>query len=246
MMSVSEADCYLDKEVSYSDKVGNQSNQMGSHTHIEESRSCKEEIVGRDVTVAEIIKEVERDRVYYRRSGGGLTLSGGEVLMQPDFARDLLCAAKERGIHTTIESTALAEYREIEKLLPYLDEFLMDIKHMNPAKHEEFTGKQNDKALENAEKIAASKQVQLIIRVPVVPGFNATTEEIADIARFAGKLPGVEEIHLLPYHRLGEGKYMSLGREYKMQNVAPPDDSLMEELKSAVLKVADLRCQIGG
>jgi len=204
----------------------------------------KTETVGKDVAVAEIIKTVERDRPYYRRSGGGLTLSGGEVLQQPDFAMALLKAAKERGIHTNIESTAIADYIEVEKLLPYLDEFLMDIKHTNPAKHETFTGRRNDIALENAKKIASSGQVYLIIRAPVIPGFNATVEEITDIARFAEQLPGVNEIHLLPYHRFGEGKYAALGREYTMGDTAT--DSPMEALKAAVLNTTSLHCQIGG
>jgi len=206
----------------------------------------KMETVGKDINVEDVIKTVERDRPYYRRSGGGLTLSGGEVLRQPDFAEALLKAAKERGIHTNIESTALADYSEIEKLLPHLDEFLMDIKHTDPAKHEAFTGRPNDKALENAKKIAASGQTQLIIRVPVIPGFNATTEAVTDIARFAEKLPGVNEIHLLPYHRFGEGKYPSLGREYTMGDTATPTDSTMESLKAAVIDTTGMLCQIGG
>jgi len=205
----------------------------------------KEEIVGKDITVAEVITMVERDRAYYRRSGGGLTLSGGEALVQADFARDLLQAAKEIGIHTAMESTALIKYQEIEKILPYLDEFLMDIKHTNPVKHESFTGKQNGLALENAKKIAISGIPRLVIRIPVIPGFNATLEEITDIARFTKTLPGVTEIHLLPYHRFGDNKYLALDREYAMGDTSPPDATTMEELKAAVTKM-NLHCQIGG
>ena len=203
------------------------------------------ELVGKDVTVEEVIAIVERDRAYYRRSGGGLTLSGGEVLAQSDFARDLLRAAKEIGIHTAIESTALAKYQEIEKILPFLDEFLLDIKHTDPLKHECFTGKPNDLALENARRIAASGISRVVIRVPVIPGFNDTIKEITDIARFTKTLPGVNEIHLLPYHRFGEGKYAALGREYTMGDTSPPDDSAMKELKAAIVKT-NLHCQIGG
>ena len=201
---------------------------------------------GKEASVEEIMDVVEKDRPYYQRSGGGLTLSGGEVLRQPDFARDLLKTAKESGIHTAIESTAMAEYQEIEKILPYIDQFLMDIKHTNPIKHEAFTGRRNDMALENAVKIAESSLTRLIIRVPVVPGFNATTGEITDIARFTKTLPGVNEIHLLPYHRFGEGKYANLGRDYPMGDTKVPDNSTMEALKSSVIKAANLRCQIGG
>ena len=163
--------------------------------------------VGRDVTVGEVMETVERDRGYYRRSGGGLTLSGGESLCQPEFALALLREAKSRGISTAIESMGCAEWSTVEKLLPYIDQYLLDIKHTNPQKHREFTGKSNELMLENAKKIAASGLTELTVRVPVVPTFNASREEIAAIARFADALSGVAGVHLLPYHRLGQDKY---------------------------------------
>jgi len=204
----------------------------------------KTETIGQDVTVAEIMDTIERDRHYYRRSGGGLTLSGGEALAQPDFSHDLLRAASESGIHTAIESTAMVAFSEVEKILPYLDEFLLDIKHINPEKHAEFTGRKNDIALENAKKLAG--KVNLVIRVPVIPSFNATEKEIGDIAKFAASLPGVTEIHLLPYHRYGEGKYAGLSRPYPMGDTSSPTDTEMEILKTAVTTTTSLRCIIGG
>lgn len=206
----------------------------------------EDKVIGRDVTVEEMIREVEKDRAYYYRSGGGMTLSGGESLCQPEFARDLLRAAKERGINTALESMACAPYENIEALLPYLDTYLMDIKHMNPAKHKEFTGKSNELMLENARKTALSGQTRLVIRVPVIPGFNDSVEEIQDIARFASTLPGVNKIHLLPYHRLGQDKYEGLGRPYLMDGVEPPLPEHMDLLKKAVHGVCALDCQIGG
>jgi len=192
----------------------------------------------REYTIDEIMKEVERDRPYYRRSGGGLTLSGGEILVQPDFARALLKTAKENGIHTAVETTALAPFSEVEKILPYVDTFLMDIKHTNQIKHKEFTGVPNDLAPENAAKIAGTNQTELIIRVPVIPGFNASEYEISEIANFAATLPGVKEIHLLPYHRYGEGKYAALGRKYPMGDTEPPSPTEMETLKKAASNAA--------
>ena len=115
----------------------------------------KPKIIGRDVTVGEVMETVERDRGYYRRSGGGLTLSGGESLCQPKFAAALLETAVHRGITTAMESMGCASWEVIESILPWLDTYLMDIKHMNPAKHEAFTGRRNDLMLENARKIAA-------------------------------------------------------------------------------------------
>ena len=204
----------------------------------------KKKIIGRDVTVAEVMEEVMKDGDYYRNSGGGLTLSGGECLCQPDFAAALLRAAKENGISTAIESAATLPYENIEKLLPYLDTYLMDIKHMDPVKHEQFTGKRNERILENAMKVAKSG-THLIIRVPVIPTFNNTPDEIDKIARFAATLPGVEEIHLLPYHRLGQDKYTGLGRDYALDGIEPMSQDYMRSLLE-VAKRSGLKCQIGG
>lgn len=206
----------------------------------------KPKTIGRDVTVEEVLETVERDRRYYWRSGGGLTLSGGESLCQPQFAEALLAAAKTRGISTAMESMACAPYEVIERILPYLDTYLMDIKHTNPEKHKEFTGRSNELMLENARKVAASGQTRLVIRVPVIPTFNDSPEEIAAIARFADKLQGVERLHLLPYHRLGQGKYEGLSRPYLMEGILPPEPEQMETLKKVVENVSRLQCQIGG
>jgi len=206
----------------------------------------KPKIIGRDVTVKEVMEIVDKDATYYRRSGGGLTLSGGESLCQPEFAYALLKTAKARGLNTAMESMGCAKYETIENILPYLDTYLMDIKHTNPRKHQEFCGRDNILMLENARKIAESGLTRLVIRVPVIPTFNDTVEEISDIARFADKLPGVEKIHLLPYHRLGQDKYKGLKREYLMGDILPPENQHMEMLKKAVENVSKLDCQIGG
>lgn len=206
----------------------------------------KPKVIGRDVTVDEVMDVVEKDRDYYRRSGGGLTLSGGESLGQPEFAKALLQAAKKSGIHTAMESMGCAPYEVIQEILPYLDTYLMDIKHTDPGKHKAFTGKSNELMLENARKIAASGMTELVIRVPVIPTFNDTPEEIAGIAKFADKLPGVKKIHLLPYHRLGQDKYDGLSREYLMKDILPPEPDQMLMLKKVVESVSRLECQIGG
>ena len=206
----------------------------------------KETVIGRDVTVKEVMETVFKDRPYYRRTGGGLTLSGGEMLFQWEFARDLLRAAREGGITTAVESTAFADYAHIEALLPYLDQYLLDIKHMNSEKHKAFTGVPNEKILENARKIAEDGRTELSIRVPTIPTFNDTPEEIRAIAAFAEKLPGVKRMHLLPYHRLGLDKYEGLGRTYSLNNIAPPPAEHMEMLKKAAESVTKIPCVIGG
>lgn len=206
----------------------------------------KPKTVGQDITVAEVMEIVEKDRAYYYRSGGGLTLSGGESLCQPEFARDLLRAAKAVGVNTAMESMACAKWEVIEQILPYLDHYLMDIKHINSAKHKAFTGKGNELMLENARRIANSGQTRLSVRVPVIPTFNDSPEEIREIAVFADKLSGVKDIYLLPYHRLGQDKYEGLGRTYELPDILPPEPEHMQMLKKVVETSSRLRCQIGG
>ena len=220
-------------------------NPEGQHYNVEKmTLGGKEKIVGQDVTVGEIIDIVEKDRIYYRRSGGGLTLSGGESLTQPDFAVALLKTAKERGINTAMESTGFADFSVISRYLPYLDLYLMDIKHMNSAKHKEFTSQPNELILENAKKITDAG-ARLIVRTPVIPTFNATKEEIGEIARFASSLKGVTQMHILPYHRIGTDKYKGLNRDYSLTGIEPPSKELMNELLEVVNSYG-LKGQIGG
>ena len=215
----------------------------------------EDKVIGRDVTVREMIEEVEKDRAYYYRSGGGITLSGGECMCQADFSRDLLRAAKERGINTAVESMACAPWEKIEQVLPYLDVYLMDIKHMDQEKHKEFTGRANGLMLENARRVALYGKTRLVIRVPVIPTFNDSVEEIRcenifccvdfKFCPFQGSF-FVYKIHLLPYHRLGQDKYEGLGRPYLMEGILPPTAEHMQMLKNAVHAVCSLDCQIGG
>lgn len=200
--------------------------------------------VGRDVTVGEVLTEILRDRPYYSRSGGGVTLSGGEALGQPDFATALLAACHENGVSTAIETTGFAEIEVIDRFLPLLDHVLMDIKHMDSRKHEQFTTRPNERILQNARHIAEHAD-HLIIRVPVIPTFNDTEEEIADIAAFAASLPNVRELHLLPYHRMGRDKYTGLGRPYALDEITPPPSETMERLLR-VVESKGLAAHLGG
>jgi pyruvate formate lyase activating enzyme len=204
----------------------------------------KQKTVGRDVTVEEVLKTVKQDLPYYRRSGGGMTLSGGEMLCQIDFAYALLRSAKEAAINTAVETTGFATYDKIERVLPFIDTVLMDIKHTDSAKHKLFTTQPNELILENAVKISENAN-KLIIRVPVIPTFNDTEAEIASIAKFASTLKGVNEINLLPYHRYGKDKYDGLGRDYLMGEIPSPTDEHMQRLK-AKAESFGLICKIGG
>ncbi len=222
-------------------------NPESQHYEIETMRTIdgKVKTVGEDVTVREVMETVEMDRRFYWRSKGGLTLSGGECTLQADFSRDLLHAAKDAGFSTAIESMACCDYEKIDALLPYLDTYLCDIKHINADKHKEFCGRDNLLMLDNITRIAREGRCELVIRTPVIPTFNDTPEEIRGIAEFASRLPGVRQMHILPYHRLGYDKYTGLGRDYPMGDLKTPDRERMLELKRQV-EATGLICIIGG
>ena len=207
-------------------------------------RGGKETTVGRDVTVGEVMEDILKDVPYYRRSGGGVTLSGGETMCQPDFAVALLSACKEYGLNTAIETTACAPVETVRRFIPVTDHFLTDVKHMNSAKHAEFTTQPNELILSNI-RVLADEARDLIIRVPVIPTFNDTPEEISAIAAFAELLGTVKELHLLPYHRLGFDKYVGLGREYGMGDLPTPTKEHMQTLRDVASRKG-LTVIIGG
>jgi pyruvate formate lyase activating enzyme len=162
---------------------------------------------GNRMTVSQVLVEVARDRVFYEHSGGGMTLSGGEPLAQPDFALALLRAARELGLHTAVETTGLAGAGTVERVLRETDLILYDIKQIDPSRHREGTGVNNSAILANA-KLAAGLGVAMILRVPVIPEFNDQPDTIQAIARFGIEL-GLSELHLLPYHTYGPDVHVS-------------------------------------
>lgn len=162
-------------------------------------------LAGKRLTVSEIMTEVLKDRKFYDNSGGGVTLSGGDPTAQPDFALAIFKRCKEEGLHTTLDTCGYSPWPTLEPLLKYVDHVLYDIKCIDPEKHLEATGKSNDLILGNVGKIAGYKSMR--IRVPLIPGFNDSPEEIKTIARFVKTELGPIEIDLLTYNKLGEGKY---------------------------------------
>lgn len=198
---------------------------------------------GKRMTVAQVIKELKKDAITYRRSGGGITLSGGEPLLQSDFSRELLRACKAQGWHTAIESTGFATEDAIKKVFTFVDLGLIDIKNIDAEKHKRHTGVSNESILKNIKIIA--QMTKVVIRVPVIPGFNSSIEEILAIARYAKEVSGVDTLHLLPYHTYGENKYELLGRDYRMKAVKSLMASEMEKLQE-IVESQDLKCIIGG
>lgn len=169
------------------------------------------ELCGRSLTVEEVMTEVRKDRVFYENSGGGMTLSGGEPMMRPEFTFALLDAAKKEGIHTALESCGFAPREEFERILPVTDLFLFDIKTMDEAKHLRLTGRDNRLILSNLEFLSGAG-AEIVLRCPLVPGLNDTPGELARIGELAERLSGVTGIDVEPYHPLGVSKAERLGQ----------------------------------
>lgn len=167
-------------------------------------------------SVGEIMEAVEADGVFYARSGGGMTLSGGEPLRQSEFAIALLREAKERRIDTAIETCGYVDWQILSDAVRYCDSIFFDVKCMDAAKHREFTGADNALIINNLRDLAAAyPQLSIVVRTPLVPGFNDSVEDISEIIEFVRQLPGVA-YEVLPYHRLGTPKYEYLGRDYPL------------------------------
>lgn len=198
---------------------------------------------GRTMTIQQVIRELKKDATTYRRSGGGITLSGGEPLLQYEFASELLQACKGQGWHTAMETTGYGSSEAIERVIPYADMVLLDMKHMDGDRHKTFIGAGNELILKNAPRIC--KLADTVIRIPVIPGFNYSVEEIGAIAEYARTLTGIRTIHLLAYHSFGENKYDLLGRDYLMKHVKPLAPESLKECKAAVESYG-FQCMIGG
>ena len=179
---------------------------------------------GEKMTADELMKIILEDLSFYRRTGGGVTLNGGEVLVQWEFARELLRRCREQEIHTCVETALNVPTEHMEAVFEYTDLVLTDIKHMDTAKHREFTGAGNEQILKNIRR-AAELGMKLVIRTPVVPGHNNSDEEIRAIGRFLrDELGGrIVQYQLLPYRKMGTEKYDSLGRPYPMGDFVPPE-----------------------
>lgn len=183
----------------------------------------KENLKGKIYTVDEILKEVEKDRVFYEDSGGGITLSGGECLSQPEFAKNILMAAKEDDINTAIETAGYVKEDMFMSIMDYVDHFLFDIKHWDKDKHKKYTGVSNELILKNFTN-AKNNNKDILARIPVIPGFNDSLDDAKNISKLLNKL-GQESCQLLPFHQFGEKKYALLEREYEYEGV----DSLHKE-----------------
>lgn len=179
------------------------------------------EILGRRVTVRELMAQIERDVIFYDQSGGGVTLSGGEPLVQAAFLEELLAECRRREIHTALDTACHAPWSVIETVSPYVDVFLVDLKHMDPDAHRRLTGATNELILQNLRRLDRLNK-QIIIRVPVIPGANDDPANLAATAEFVGRLPSVGRIDILPHHEAARGKLARLAGRYELLETQPP------------------------
>ncbi len=182
-------------------------------------------ICGKVYTAQEVLAEILKDKPYYDRSGGGATFSGGECMLQIDFLAEILRLCRENGVHTAVDTAGHVPFSFFERILPFTDLFLYDIKLMDPERHRQYTGVSNVLILSNLQRLLASG-AKVWIRIPVIPGVNDQPEEMESIKQWLGHNGVPEKIELLPYHAMGENKYRAIGRE---PHIFPSPDA--EKLK---------------
>ena len=196
-------------------------------------------MMGEKMQVEEVMEEVLKDSGIYDRSGGGMTVTGGEPFAQPEFLLELLKKAKENNLHTTLESCMYADWKMIKPCLEYTDFLFMDLKILDGEGHKKYTGKDNRLILENIKKTgeyAKDGRLKTVIRTPVIPGVNDSEKTIEQICLWIREnVPSVSIYQLLPYHRLGRGKYKNIGKTYEMASVEVPKENKMKELEQIIL-----------
>ncbi len=202
------------------------------------------EFIGQTMTVAEILAEITKDTLFYDQSKGGVTISGGEPLLQPAFLMQLLDACGQQGLHRTVDTSGHADTQTLLETASRTDLFLYDLKHMDPQKHHRYTGVSNDTILANLKKLS-QKGAKIIIRLPVIPGINADDENIDRTGALAASLDGVIGINILPYHCAADAKYRNLGLEGTVRHIQRPSEDVILAV-ARHLKSYNLEVKIGG
>jgi pyruvate formate lyase activating enzyme len=186
------------------------------------------EIIGKKIIVDAVLEAIMRDVAFYDESGGGVTFSGGEPLLQGDFLLGLLRACKEQDLHTTVDTCGYAPTEIVNRIRPYVDLFLCDLKTLDDERHKQVTGASNQLILKNLRLLAENNH-SIILRIPVIPGINDSDEELQQIGALAAEL-GIQQVDLLPYHKIGSDKYERIGRMNPMPETEPPSEERMQEI----------------
>ncbi len=199
--------------------------------------------VSKEIDLKDVFEEIRKDEPFYKNSGGGVTASGGEVLLHTDFIYELFKMCKDEYINTAIETTGFGKFEDLEKLVKYTDYILYDIKHINNDIHLKLTGVGNKLIIDNLKKISKSHK-NIVIRIPLIKGINNSQENIEEVIKLA-KECNIDEIHLLPYHTLGLGKYNQLSKEYKFGSIDKLKKSEITFLKGKI-ELESIKCVVGG
>ena len=187
------------------------------------------QLVGRSMSVQEVMEEIRRDITFFDESKGGVTLSGGEPLMQNNFSLAILQACREQDIHTVLDTCGFASWNVVKKFAPYVNLFLYDLKTIDMERHLETTGRSNERILDNLQKLSGMG-AEVLVRIPIIPGLNDDQGEMERIGEFLAGLPKRYPVELLAYHNIAEGKYSGLDREYELPDLVPPDFERMQAL----------------
>jgi pyruvate formate lyase activating enzyme len=222
------------------EKILDMNRRKYSHLFYNEDKN----IIGRSVTVKQVMTEVEKDSIFYKYSGGGATFSGGEPLMQPDFLLTLLKASKKKKIHTALDTSGYAPWKVFKRVMDYVGLFLYDLKLMNSDEHREYTGEDNTVILENIEKLARRK-ANIVIRIPVITGITDKQKNIRAIGEFLQSIRGIELVDLLPYNYLCEDKYQRMRRDYSLKHIETPTEKRLHEIEK-LLETYGLSVKIDG
>lgn len=198
---------------------------------------------GRSMSISELMTEIEKDMPFYKRSGGGVTLSGGEPFLQADFTKEVLKACTEKEIHTVVDTCGKTNWRSIEQSMEYIDLFLYDIKHLDPAVHKKGTTVSNELILENLTKLFKLGK-NVLLSLPLIPGFNTSNEDIKQIGVFA-RDTGAKALRILPYHNYGRGKYLKIGKQYGLIDLQKLSQSKVDQVKQ-ILERYIPKVSIGG
>jgi pyruvate formate lyase activating enzyme len=211
-----------------------------------EKEFSENEEVGKFYSVENILDILEKDRVFFGQSGGGVTFSGGEPLMQPEFLKEALEACKARGFHTAVDTSGYSSADNFKAIMPFTDIFLFDLKHLDDQKHQEYTGVSNTGILENLRMILKNGK-DVMIRIPVIPDINDDAVHLSELRNLltAMKCRNLRRVNLLPFHRIGASKYKRFNLPYRMNDPHQPSQERMKELKE-FFSATGIKVKIGG
>jgi pyruvate formate lyase activating enzyme len=202
------------------------------------------ELVGTKVSVSDLMLEIEKDVIFYDQSGGGVTISGGEPLLQINFLEALLTACHNMGIHTIVDTSGYIPFKYLHRIQPFTDIFLYDVKFIDPTIHQKCTGVSNKLILDNLKKLTKTGS-KVIPRIPIIPGINDSEENLLSTGRLLESLGSIQEVNILPYHNAAINKYIRMGNNYPLIELETPSNERMVEI-ARNLEIFNLKVKIGG